>query len=298
MESHLTEEALWASNVSARLRLMQANFADDQSSVRLGFLTEEIQRALKGIAENKREAYLDALAQRFPTWEAAIRLQPIRTENAVTPDAVLAQFLEVAASLPRETRLEWTKKLQDAGMAPQSTGSPLLEVPQDLQKRLGLAPGQPLSPERAVRMIAALSDLVLTLDQLIWTLWRQVAPKSTIRKEVDIAKMTGQYLAGSPDVSTPQLVQSMEKTRKMIAGLLGAVGRAGSDYARKHASRFAPEVIEDFAKMESGWVGTEVKCWRKYVQLAKEHATEPAIENEIQEAIAKTAENLVIGRTL
>ena len=36
----------------------------------------------------------------------------------------------------------------------------------------------------------------------------------------------------------------MEKTRRLIAGLLGAVGRAGSSYAKKYVSRLSPEVIE------------------------------------------------------
>jgi hypothetical protein len=40
----------------------------------------------------------------------------------------------------------------------------------------------------------------------------------------------------------------------------------------------------------------EAACWRKFVQHAKEHASEPAIEHEIQEAIAKAAENLILGR--
>ncbi len=44
------------------------------------------------------------------------------------------------------------------------------------------------------------------------------------------------------------------------------------------------------------WVGLEQTCWRKYEQLYREHGTEPAIENEIQETIAKTAENLITGR--
>ena len=40
----------------------------------------------------------------------------------------------------------------------------------------------------------------------------------------------------------------------------------------------------------------EQAAWKKYVEHAKEHGTEPAIENEIQEAIVKAAENLMMGR--
>ena len=32
MDSHLTEEALWASGLASRLKLLQANFADDATT--------------------------------------------------------------------------------------------------------------------------------------------------------------------------------------------------------------------------------------------------------------------------
>jgi len=96
---------------------------------------------------------------------------------------------------------------------------------------------------------------------------------------------------------TSQLAQPVEKTRRLIAGLLGAVGRAGSTYAKKYAAHLSPEVIEDWAKMEKKWnESIEAACWRKFVTQAAEHGSEPAIEREIQEAIAKAAENLILGR--
>ena len=41
---------------------------------------------------------------------------------------------------------------------------------------------------------------------------------------------------------------------------------------------------------------SEFACWRKYVQLCKEYGAEPVIEKGIQEAVAKAAENLIMGR--
>jgi len=69
MEGYLAEEALWASGLAARLKLIQANFADDPPSVRQGYLTEEIERALKQVSPTRRKLYLDSLAERFPAWE-------------------------------------------------------------------------------------------------------------------------------------------------------------------------------------------------------------------------------------
>jgi hypothetical protein len=109
--------------------------------------------------------------------------------------------------------------------------------------------------------------------------------------------LSGEYLAGSNEVSTAQLLQTLERTRKLVAGLLGAVGRAGAAYARDRARIFDPTAIEADARAEKKWnESVEFSCWRKYVQLCKEYGAEAAIEKSIQEAMAKATENLIMGR--
>ena len=100
-------------------------------------------------------------------------------------------------------------------------------------------------------------------------------------------------------VSRPQtqVAQTLERTRKLIAGLLGAIGRAGAAYARDRARIFDPNSIEADARAEKKWnESVEFACWRKYVQLCKEYGAEPIIEKGIQEAMARAAENLIMGR--
>ncbi|HYV32465.1 MAG TPA: hypothetical protein VEO53_15345, partial [Candidatus Binatia bacterium] len=163
---------------------------------------------------------------------------------------------------------------------------------------VGLAPGAPLHVERAVKLLVVESETVLALDQLGWTLWKQMAPRSAIRKDVELAKLSGHYLSGDAEVSTQQLIQALEKTRRLIAGLMGAVGRAGNTYAKKLVGRLSPEVIQDLAKMEKKWAeSVEQASWRAYERLANEHLSEPAIENGIQEAMVKVAEDLMTGRS-
>ena len=301
MESYLAEEASWASGLASRLRLVQANFADDQAAARQAYIAEEVERGLKGVAPSKRKAYLNALAVQFPAWQSASRTSAPAGQKDLTPESpesLLHRLVEVSAQLPPERKKELARELQKAGWLAPEQATPTLELPVELQKKLGMGPGQALNLERAVRLAAALSEMVLALDQLVWALWRQLAARSGIRKEAELVKLMGPYLGGDPEVSTQQITQSLEKTRRLIAGLLGAIGRAGATYARSHAARFAPEVIEDWARMEKRWSeGLEQVCWRKYVEQAKEYATEPAIENEIQEGIAKSAENLVMGRS-
>ena len=302
METYLAEEALWANGLASRLRLIQATFADDPPAARQSYVGEEIERALKTVVPNRRKLYLEALADQFPAWQTASAAPTGETQPAAvaeTPEAVLERLLGLAAGLSPETQAAFGKRLQQAGLSVKEPANVTLELPSEAQKKLGLSPGQALHGERAVKLLMALSELVGALDQLVWALWKQMAPRSTIRKETEFMKMAGPYLGGHPEISTPQLAQTLEKTRRLIAALLGAVGRAGAAYGRTYVSRFAPEVIEDLAKMEKKWnESVEYVSWRKYRQLAKEHASEAAIENEIQECITKAAENLILGRTL
>jgi hypothetical protein len=312
MESHLSEDALWAKGLASRLRLIQANSMDDPPAARHGYLTDEIERALKTVAPSRRKEHLDALAERFPAWEgvrsashsdAEVGNTPLTPEQLVgntplTPEQLVASLVEIAPTLSPEARTSFADQLHAVGLAAKEASNPWQDIPPELQKKLGLPAGKPLQSERAVKLLGIVVELSLTLDQLAWTLWRQLAPKSAIRKEADLNRLTGAYLAGDNEVSTSQLTQAIEKSRRLIAGLLGAVGRAGSTYAKTYVSRLSPEVIEDFAKMEKKFIETiEGACWRKFVQQSKAHASEAAIENEIQEAIAKAAENLILGRS-
>lgn len=294
---------MWASALAARLRVLQANFADDDSTTRQSYLVEEIERGLKGCVSEKRKHLLDALALRFPSWQGSAPVQVAAATAAPavasSPESLLSQLLEVIPSLAPAQRANMVDKLKSAGLVAQErvSGGVGVEIPAELQKRLGLPEGRAPNAERAARMLAPLLDMVLTMDQLIWTLWKQLTSKSVIRREVDLGKLSGEYLAGNPEVSNTQVSQGLERTRKMIAGLLGAIGRAGGAYARERARLFDPTAIEADARTEKKWnESLEYACWRKYVQLSKEYGAEPVIEKGIQEAVAKAAENLIMGR--
>jgi hypothetical protein len=300
MESHFSEESLWASALAARLRLLQANFADDDAATRRDYLTQEIEHALKGNTPEKRKLLLENLATRFPA--GPVLAPPPAAGSAAgsaveeSPEAILERLLGVVSELSAEQRAAFSERLKQAGLMAQGPAAGFAGTPEML-KRLSLGPEQAVDGQRAAKALAMLVDMVLTLDQLVWTLWKQVATKSMVRKEADLAKLAGEYLAGNGEVSTAQLLQALEKSRKLVAGLLGAVGRAGATYARERNRIFDPTAIEADARAEKKWnESVEYACWRKYVQLCKEYGTEPAIEKSIQEALVRAAENLIMGR--
>jgi hypothetical protein len=303
-ESHLSETALWANGLAARLKVLQANLADDDAATREGFIVDEINRALKGSVPEKRKLLLDALAEQFPSWQSTsapaappVVAAPVPTEPE-TPEILLKRLIESVPGLSAGQREEFARQLKQAGLElPGGGGGAAFEIPPDLQKRLGLAGAKAANAERAAKSLAMLFDMVVTLDQLVWTLWKQIAGKSMVRKEADFGKLSADYLSGGAEVSSAQLQQSLERTRKLIAGLLGAIGRAGAAYARDRARLFDPGAIEADARAEKKWnESLEFACWRKYVQLQKEYGSEATVEKSIQEAMAKAAENLILGR--
>jgi len=297
MAIQLTDEALWAKGLAARLRVLQASFSDDSPATRQGYIAEAIEHALKSVPADKRKAWLEALSEEFPAWqsgsEPADAPLAIQSEPA-SPEAALDQLIALAANLPENTRAEFARKLAAAGLGAKPQGMSGIELPAETQKALGLAAEDALTPERAARMFPQLVDFALALDKWVWSLWKELAgQKTNIRKEAEPAKLLGQYLKGDTEVSAQQVIQALEKTRKLNAGLLFGIARAGSSHATRHAERFSPEAILDLAKIERGFSAVEVKAWRKYMELVNEYGTQQAVEKAIQEAIVKAAEDLI-----
>ncbi len=153
---------------------------------------------------------------------------------------------------------------------------------------------------RTLRLIAALIDFSVTLDQVAWSVWKQLAPKSVVRRDAgpdgDFRKIAGPYLAGDDEVSTTQITQVLDKTRQLTAGLLAGIGATGETFARQFLSRFAPPAIQEQTNAEPGFfIGPEQKCWRRYVALFGE-TNGVAVEKEINAAITKYAEDLILGK--
>src|SRR5437870_5821130 len=138
MELHLSEESLWASALAARLRVLQANFADDDSASRKGFIVQEIEGALKGCVPDKRKALLETLATRFPSWQAAAPAQVStpRDEAPEQPEALLERLLEVLPGLPAGLRADFIERLKRAGLIAEQPGAGLSLAP-ELLKRIG-----------------------------------------------------------------------------------------------------------------------------------------------------------------
>ena len=297
-----SEASSWAQEVARRLWMLQTSFADDPPAARQEYLVEEIERSLKEVADSARAEYLDALAHRFPGPElidvppsgpAPAPIEPVKK----TAEELAEELLDRAAELTKERKPKLAERFQAVGLG--AVPSRGLNLPPELRGKLGLTPDQPLDEERLNKLFAAVLEMVVILDNLIWNLWKTIAPKSVVRRDSGdgFRRTVGHYVAGDREVATLQVTQMLEKTRQLLAGLLSAIGPMGETYARRHLETFAPEKIR--ATIEAGSPGflsnVEQKCWRRYVALANE-VNGPAVEKQIVDAIVSYTEEIVLGR--
>src|SRR5271167_4041502 len=196
------------------------------------------------------------------SWAAnvAARLWMLQTSFADDPPDARREYLveeversaqdvadELLARLPelsREAKAVLAQKLQAVGLFVSSGRG--IELPLELLGKLGMTPKDTLDEERLTKLFTALLELVVTLDHLIWNVWKNIAPKSSVRRDQasdNPRRMIGRYLSGDREVATLQITQMLDKTRQLTAGLLSAIGPAGEIFARKHLEKFAPEKV-------------------------------------------------------
>ena len=293
----------WAQQVAARLRCVQADFADADKEQRHGFIEEEIQRSIKDIVPERRKEYIEALSKFFPQAETA--QNAAREDKSgdqvveLTPEQLLERLIKIAPLLPKRKLDDFSLKLQQAGYLPLETTSLMDSPPPEFLSVFPIEQGQQVDLQRTFRLLQAFGEFYVSMDKVTWNIWRAIAPKSTLRRDPspqnDIAKMGARYLSGDSEVSVDQIKQVSGRLRQLLAGILTAIGPAGRGFAQKHLSKFSPEAIKDAANQESGFFSSlEQKCWRKYTDLTRELNSD-AIEMELQEAIARHAETLMRG---
>ncbi len=291
---------------SNRLRLIQVDFADESNETRIDYLCEEVERALKTILPEERSEFLQRLQERFPTGN--ITVQPMLKEQEgrsisvideaklQNADFLVHSLLEIIPTLPIEQKESIIKKLQQVGLGAQVaqnySGKSIEKLRTELQ--LGDEPG--FDANRLTELIVLLAGFVYKLEPLVWNTWRKLSPRSGIRQSGDLRKTIGQFLNNDSNVSQEQVDNELKELQRLIAAVITAISRVGSQFAKHHLARFSPSEISTLVRMEhkSVLVSHEVKCWRKYLSLA-DMLNEDSIETEITKAIVSYVESLVKG---
>lgn len=295
------ERAAWAASLVTRLKYLQTKLAEEKPEDRQVHLEEELHRALMELPAPKRGAHLYALVQQFPDWElAAVTAIAPAAVARQTPDEIIKAFLQLAPQLSGEQRADVKKKLAALGLII-ATNQPIEgEVLTGIQGKLKLDPDDKIDPQQLGRLFATFAEAILALDQLAWNVWRNAAPKSPIRRDTsqgDLRTVTRRALSGDAEAAAAQVQvqKQVEASRQLIAGLLAGLGPAGKNFARRFQQRYTPDAVREVVRSEGGGKN-DAQFWKKHTELAAE-ITETVIEDDVQAAVVKYAEDLMRGST-
>ncbi len=283
-----------------RLRLIQVDFADQPQEVRQTYIHDEVQQAVSRLASNERSAFAKELKERFPAWDGKVDITspaPASTKGAL--DEALALIARLAPTLTAEQKQTAITRLKEAGLAEQAGSAP--EWPaaplKALKTKLQLTDRDNIDPARLLELATELISFASSLDQLVWATWKQVAPKSDLKRPTPLQRSFSRFASGSLEATRPQVSADVEKVRQLTASIISAIAQASNLFAQKHSSKFAVANIEAYAdKMPGMMVSKEIKCWRQFKELAPAIDAQ-AIEIEIQNAIAEYTEALIKGRS-
>ena len=299
-----------ANALAERLRELHADFAHEPAEVRREHVKFEVDRAASGLSDADRAAFMHALTEVFPGWDGsgptAVVPANASIEAPADPMALVARLIEVAGSMNAEQKRAAADRLRRAGLVDGSTaGAPSagggatgagLDGPgRMLQQVLGHGPKDTLDAARALELATALVEFAASLDQVVWNTWKAVAPTSGIKRTNPVRVTMAKFTSGDTATGRAEVKQDLERLRQLTAALTASVSQAGRSFANRHVEKFAPGEIETSARMSTGvLVSNEVKCWRKYVELAGPVDAQ-AIERDLLAAIATYAETLMKG---
>ncbi len=290
-----------------RLRLVQIDFADEGPDVRREQLCEEIERATRSMVPQERDAFLNELQDRFPSWDSNVNVAP-RVEAAPgrsamderelkDPSFLVKRLLDLAPSLTEEQKQTFGGRLREAGFAVAGGGGAgdwPAAAAQAVAAELQVPATATLDPTRTLETLTMLVGVAKSLDQLAWNTWRTVSPKSTIRRSAELHRTVARFATGDQDVSRTQVKQDIERLRQLIAALISAVGRAGGQFAQKQLARLSPAEIESAVGKGGFLASPDAKCWQRYKEIAAAMDAS-AIERELLDSIANFAESLMKG---
>jgi hypothetical protein len=295
-----------------RLRLIQIDFADEQPDVRRGYLSEAVEAALAEVLPEQREAFLKSLMARFPTWDPNVALrgpeEPVPTQSRTDerelqdPSFLVGRLVDMAPEIPPDQKRGLASQLQAAGLAPRARGGMPEEPLNRLREALGLKPDDELDASRILGLLATLADFVCSVDPLVWRTWGKLAPKSKFQSIASLRHTLSRFSTGDQGVGDVQAEEDLLKLRHLIASMVVALGQVGKIAATDVVSSFmtplAPAKIEDLVKFEKGsiFVAQEVKCWRKYKELAGK-LNDVAVEGGIREKVQRFVEELMKRRS-
>ena len=128
-------------------------------------------------------------------------------------------------SLTAEERQRLREKLVECGVV-EAAAAQSVDGFAAFRKQAMLAPADTIAPARLEKLLIQELEFLAKLDQLAWTTWKMLAPKSALKRDTslgDFRAVLRRYLKGDAEVNDLQLAQAIERTRQLVAILLGSI---------------------------------------------------------------------------
>jgi hypothetical protein len=287
-----------------RLRLIQADLADEPAESRRAHLDDEVRAALEKVPIDERNEFLSVVEDRFPAWEGG-RVVSGSSEGTLVsatdmaefndPAFLLRQLVRAAEGMSPEQRREAGERLAAAGIAPAGVGEIPAESLARAKQSMQVPGDKDADAGRVLETAALLAEQVILLDTLVWKIWRQIAPDSQHRSRAQMASTLASYVTGSGETGRGEVAESLERFRQLTAALVSSIGKVGST-AYAQMSQLGPTTVETMAKNEKKWnESIELAAWRKYRELAGK-MDQATVENEMMRAVARTVEDIIRPR--
>lgn len=294
----MPELSTLADSTANRLRLLQIELADANEEERKEFLTREITGVLKSVLPDKRRAFLTELEHRFPTWElrsgGAGQSEAAPGRPEAPPEEhdwtfFLNELLKAVEGLSDGERQKLIERLAAAGLAPRSEGEWPVGSAEELRSKLGIRDNQSLIPEQVVKLTVLLVELANGLERTIWKTWREIAPRSLIKKTGNLPKAMAESATGG---ETAHVKSQIDQLRSLIVGITNSVAFLGYKVADKYLNELSPEAIKRTVP-DPGMFRREARWWEKYEQLA--WGPRDTIDREVREMVHKATEEIIQG---
>lgn len=292
--------------LAGRLRLIQADTASSAPEKRREYLHEEIVRGLKGVPPADRKQRLEGLLTQFPVGgkvgaptPAPAAPAPAARPAPETPEQILERLISAASSLSEAQRSAFSKKLYEAGFAWVDHDALVMEVSDELRKKLGLQENQQPRLARVVQLALLLMDTFDRLEHTALATIREIAPKNQYAKRPpSFRNVAIQFLTEEREGG--QIEPHLKIISALIGALLATSLGGGREFGKRFIERFSPDAIEDVIIGEGGKMfgpNKKERCWDRYRDLASDYATPDMIDRRIKDAFATFVERtMTAGR--